>query len=97
MINKDAKVFCSLFGFFFIFTEITILMFGEGIMFGYRVFDNEIRLFALAGIGACIVSIILIFKDKNIGYLIFALVIAITLLVYFGHLIGWWPCEYCDL
>ena len=42
-------------------------------------------------------SMILIFKDKTVGYLILALSIVITLIVYFGHRMLWWPCEYCNL
>ena len=97
MINKGAKAFTGLFYSFFMFLEIILLLVGEGIMFGNRVFDNEIRLFALAGIVVSSMGIVLIFKDKNIGYLIISVTIVITLVIYFGHRMLWWPCEYCRM
>lgn len=97
MINKDLKAISGLFFGFFVFFEVVIFLFGEGIMFGIRVFDNEIRLFALSGIFVSSMGIVLILKDKNIGYLIVSVTILITLIIFFGHMMLWWPCPYCEL
>jgi hypothetical protein len=72
-------------------------MFGEGILFGIRVFDDVIRLHAVAMVIISSIGMVLIFKDKIIGYVIVALTMIITLMVYFGHRMLWWPCEYCSL
>ncbi len=97
MINIGNKIVASIVFGFFIFFEIMIFMFGEGIMFGYRVFNEIVRGYSTITIILSTFSIILIFKDKTSGYLIFILTIIVTLIIYFGHRMLWWPCEYCSM
>ncbi len=96
MINKGNKSLAGAFFGFFIFFEVILLIFGEGIMIGHRVF-LEIRIYSIVNIIISNISIILIFKDKTIGYLILILSMVIAFIVYFGHLMLWWPCDYCGI
>jgi preprotein translocase subunit SecY len=73
-----------------------MFMVGEGIMFGIRVFDDVIRYPTVIMIIVSSIGIVLIFKEKTIGYLIVILSILITLIIGFGHRMLWWPCEYCS-
>ena len=97
MINKGNKIVASIVFGFFIFIEIIFLMVGEGIMFGYRVFDEIVRGYSIITIVLSTISMILIFKDKTSGYLMLILTIIVTLIIYFGHRMLWWPCEYCNM
>lgn len=96
MINKKYKIISGIVFGFFVFMEITMFLVGEGVMFGIRVFDDVIRLHAGIMIIVSSIGIVLIFKDKIIGYVIVILPIVITLIIYFGHRMLWWPCEYCS-
>ncbi len=97
MNNKIIKIGCSIGISFHFFLLSTIFMLGEGILFGFRYFDNVIRMFTGIEMIISIVSIILIFKDKQIGYVLLALSILSTYIIIFGHRMLWWPCEYCRL
>jgi hypothetical protein len=71
-------------------------MVGEGILFGNRYFDDVIRTFTGIEMIISILSIVLIFKDKQIGYVLLAISILSTHIITFGHRMFWWPCEYCS-
>jgi len=71
-------------------------MVGEGILFGHRYFDDVIRTFTGIEMIISIASIVLIFKDKQIGYVLFAISILSAYIIAFGHRMFWWPCEYCS-
>ncbi len=72
-------------------------MVGEGILFGHRYFDDVIRTFTGIEMIISILSIVLIFKDKQIGYVLLTLSILSTYIIALGHRMFWWPCEYCGL
>ncbi|QMU55222.1 MAG: hypothetical protein GKS07_10205 [Nitrosopumilus sp.] len=95
MNRKTAKIGCSAIAGFHLFFLSTIFMVGEGILFGFRYFDDVIRIFTGIEMIISTVSIILIFKDKQMGYVILALSILSTYIIMFGHRMLWWPCEYC--
>jgi len=97
MNNKTAKIGCSVVTCFHLFLLSTIFMMGEGILFGFRYFDEIIRIFTGIEMIISIVSIVLIFKDKQMGYVFLALSILSTYIIAFGHHMLWWPCEYCRL
>ena len=71
-------------------------MVGEGILFGHRYFDDVIRIFTGIEIIILTVSIVLIFRDKQIGYVLLTISILSTYIIAFGHRMFWWPCEYCS-
>jgi len=71
-------------------------MMGEGILFGHRYFDETIRMFTGIEMIISILSIVLIFKDKRIGYVLLAISILSTYIVTLGHRMFRWPCEYCS-
>ena len=71
-------------------------MVGEGILFGHRYFDDIIRIFTGIEIIILTVSIVLIFRDKQIGYVLLTISILSTYIIAFGHRMFWWPCEYCS-
>ena len=96
MNNKIIKIGCSIGMSFHLFFLNTIFMVGEGILFGHRYFDDVIRTFTGIEIIISIVSIVLIFKDKQIGYVLLAISILSTYIIAFGHRMFWWPCEYCS-
>ena len=95
MNDKTVKIGCSTLTGFHLFFLSTIFMMGEGILFGFRYFDDVIRTFAGIEMVVSILSIVLIFKDKQIGYVLLALSILSTYIITFGHRMLWWPCEYC--
>ena len=97
MNNKTAKISCSAVTGFHLFFLSAIFMVGEGILFGHRYFDDVIRIFIGIEMIFSILSIVLIFKDKQIGYVLLALSILSTYITIFGHRMLWWPCEYCRL
>ena len=97
MKHKIVKIGCSTIFGFHLFLLSTIFMVGEGILFGFRYFDEVIRIFTGIEMIISIVSIILIFKDKQIGYVLLILSILSTYIITFGHRMLWWPCEYCRL
>ena len=95
MINKSGKILaCAIFIIYTIF-EYLMFMFGEAIMVGHRVVGADARIYAGIMMAVAAFSMILIFMDRAIGYLILGLSITITLVVYFGHHMFWWPCKYC--
>ncbi len=96
MNNKTVKTGCSVVTGFHLFLLSTIFLVGEGILFGHRYFDDVIRIFTGIEMVVSILSIVLIFKDKQIGYVILAISILSTYIVTFGHRMFWWPCEYCN-
>jgi len=97
MNNKTAKIGCFAAAGFYFFLLSTIFMMGEGILFGHRYFDETIRTFTGIEIVLSVVSVFLIFKDKQIGYILLAISILSTYIIAFGHRMFWWPCEYCRL
>jgi hypothetical protein len=96
MKNIDMKLLSTMFFGFFVFLEVVIFVIGEGTMVGYKVFDNTVRIYSVIMIVISIVSIVLIFKDKQAGYAILGFTILITMIVYFGHHLLLWPCEHCS-
>lgn len=97
MNNKITKIGCSVaIGFHLIWLSFGIMA-GEGILFGLRYFDEVIRIFNGAEIIISIVSVILIFKERKIGYILFAVTILSTYIIELGHWMLLWPCDYCRL
>jgi len=86
---KDADIKCLIgaFYFFFIIVELAILIEGKAIMLGVAYTGDFVRIFALGGMISSAFGMYLIFKDKNIGYLIVVVSIAITVTVYFGKML----------
>jgi hypothetical protein len=82
---------------FHLFWLFLIFIFGEGILFGHRYFDGIIRIFSGIEIIITIVSVILIIKNRKLGYVLLAISILSTVIIELGHLIHLWPCEYCNL
>jgi len=97
MNNKTVKICCSAITGFHLFLLSIIFMVGEGILFGHRYFDETIRTFTGIEIVLSAVSLFLIFKDKQVGYILLAISILSTYIITFGHRMLWWPCEYCRL
>ena len=95
MNNKTAKIGCSAIAGFHLFLLSTIFMTGEGILFGFRYFDETIRTFTGIEIVLSVVSLFLIFKGKQIGYVLLTVSILSTYVITLGHRMLWWPCEYC--
>ena len=90
------KIGCSVGTSLHLFFLSTIFMVGEGILFGHRYFDDVIRIFTGIEIIILTVSIVLIFRDKQIGYVLLTISILSTYIIAFGHRMFWWPCEYCS-
>ena len=88
-------IFFVLGGFHLLWLSIGIL-FGEGILFGFRVFE-EIQFFNIIQIFVTGLSIFLVIRNSNKGYIMFAVSLISTYLIQFGHHMYWWPCEYCRL
>lgn len=97
MNNKTVKIGCSAVTGFHLFLLSTIFMIGEGILFGIRYFDDVTRVFTGIEMAISVVSVVLIFKDKKIGYVLLALSVLSTYIITLGHRMLWWPCEYCNL
>ena len=97
MVNKSNKIIAGVFFSIFVLIEFLLIIAGEAIMMGHRVFDDVVRIYAGLMIAISAFSMLLIFKDKTVGYLILALPITLTTIVYLGHRMLWWPCEYCNL
>ncbi|MGH1568134.1 MAG: hypothetical protein ACRBBZ_02890 [Nitrosopumilus sp.] len=97
MNGKTAKIICSTVTGSHLFLLSTIFMVGEGILFGHRHFDDVIRIFAGIEIILSSVSLFLIFKEKQIGYVLLTVSVLSTYIIQFGHRMLWWPCEYCNL
>ena len=73
------------------------IMFGEGILFGIRVFE-ELQIFHVVQAILVGISGILIYKNQEKrGYVLLAVSILSTYITEFGHRMYWWPCEYCNL
>ena len=87
MKDADIKCFLGAFYFFFIITELVILIEGQAVMLGEAYTGDFVRLFALGGMVASGFGMYLVFKDKKIGYLIVVVSIAITVTVYFGEML----------
>ncbi len=87
MKDADIKCFTGAFYFFFILTELVILFEGKAVMLGEAYTGDFVRVFALGGILTSAFGMYLIFKDKNIGYLILVVSIAITVTIYFGEML----------
>jgi len=93
---KIIKISCSItISFHLLWLSVFILV-GEGILFGHRYFDETIRIFSGIEIILSIVSIILIFKEHKIGYLLLAITILSTYIIQLGHRIFLWNCDYCS-
>jgi hypothetical protein len=97
MNNKTAKIGYSAVTGFHLFLLSAIFMAGEGILFGHRYFDEVIRTFTGIEIVLSVMSLLLIFKEKQIGYVLLTVSILSTYIIQFGHRILWWPYEYCRL
>lgn len=87
MKDADIKCFIGAFYFFFIITELVILIEGQAVMLGEAYTGDSVRIFTLSGIVTSGFGMYLIFKDKKIGYLILVASIAITVTVYFGDML----------
>jgi len=85
MNNKTTKIGCFVITGFHLFLLNTIFMVGEGILFGFRYFDEIIRIFTGIEMIISIVSVVLIFKDKQMGYVLLALSILSTYIIALGH------------
>lgn len=97
MKTKVTKIGCSVAtGFHLLWLSFGIMA-GEGILFGLRYFDEVIRIFNGTEIIISVVSIILIFKERKIGYILFAVTILSTYIIQLGHWMFWWPCDYCSI
>ena len=97
MINKGAKALAGAVFAAFIFFEAVTMLFGEAIVMGYRILGEAVWAYAIIAIAASALSMIMIFRDRALGYLVLGLSVTVVLIVYFGHRIFWWPCEYCSL
>jgi hypothetical protein len=97
MNEKVVKTSCLAGVILHLFVLSTVFAFGDGILFGFRYFDEAIQAFTGIEMTASVVAIVLIFKDKQIGFVLLGLSIASTYVIQFGHRIFWWPCEYCRL
>ena len=97
MKTRNKKFLSSAIATLHLFLLTTIFMVGEGILFGHRYFDETIRIFAGTEIVLSIISIVLIFKEKQIGYVLLTLSVLSTYIIAFGHRIFLWPCDYCSL
>ena len=97
MINKSGKMLAGAIFVLFALFEFLMIMFGETIMVGHRIVGVEARIYPGSMIAVAAFSMILIFKDRTVGYLILGLSVTITLIVHFGHRMLWWPCGYCSL
>jgi len=85
MNNKTVKIGCSAVTGFHLFLLSTIFMVGEGILFGHRYFDEAIRTFTGIEIVLSAVAIFLIFKEKQMGYVLLATSVLSTYIIQFGH------------
>ena len=97
MKNKITKISCSVAISFHLLWLSFGIMAGEGILFGLRYFDEVIRIFNGTEIIISIVSVVLIFRERKIGYILFALTILSTYIIELGHWMLLWPCDYCTL
>ena len=93
---KITKIICSVAVSFHLLWLSVGFIVGEGILFGHRYFDEAIRSFSGIEIIISIVSIVLIFKERQIGYLLLALTILSTYIIQLGHRIFLWSCDYCS-
>ncbi len=96
MKNKITKIGCSVAVGFHLSWLSFGLVAGEGILFGHRYFDEVIRTFSGIEAIISIVSIILIFKERKIGYVLLAATILSTYIIELGHWMLLWPCDYCS-
>lgn len=96
MISISEKFIFTCIVAFHIFWLIIEFMFGEGILFGHRYFDNTIRLYAGFEILLTLASSVIIYKNNRIGYLFFAISVGSTLVIGWGHRLGLWYCSYCQ-
>jgi hypothetical protein len=96
MKSKLIKFGCSGIVAFHLLWLSILFIAGEGILFGHRYFDEIIRTFSVIEIILSIVSLILIFKEKSIGYVLLTISILSTYIIQLGHRMLWWPCDYCS-
>ena len=85
-----GAVFAAFAGF-----EALLLMYGEGILFGHRVYLDVLGPFILGALAASAASMLMICRNCDAGYPLLGLTIAATLVMQFGHWMLWWPCDYC--
>lgn len=97
MNSKTTKIACSAVTGLHLFLLGTIFMIGEGILFGHRYFDEVIRTFTGLEIVLFVMALFIIFKEKQIGYVLLAVSILSAYIIQFGHRMLWWPCKYCRL
>lgn len=95
MTSRGAKALAGAVFAFFVFLEAMTILFGEAIMVGHRVFDEAVMAYAGAMIAASALSMVMILTGRALGYLVLGLSVTVTLIVYFGHHMLLWPCEYC--
>ena len=97
MSGRGSKVAASVVFVAFAAFELLVLMYGEAIMFGHRVYLNVLGPFVLGVLAVSVASTCLIWMNRDVGYLLLGLVITVTLVVELGHRMMWWPCDYCSL
>ena len=85
MDNIVVKIGCFAIIVFHLFWLILGFMFGGGILFGHRYFDDVIRTFNGTQIMVTIVSLALIFKNKPVGFVLLAITILSTYIIELGH------------
>jgi len=85
MDNTVVKIGCFVIIVFHLFWLILGFMFGEGILFGHRCFDDVIRTFNGTQIMVTIVSLALILKNKPVGFVLLAITILSTYIIELGH------------
>ena len=99
--NKIIKLISTILAVIFgiLFTAYQILggAFGEGIVFGERLFNEFIMIPHFSMAVGSVISIILILKGKKQGYILLVSLTVIELVVFYGHRFGFWPCEYCAM
>ena len=96
MISTEKLIFAIIVP-FHIFWLIASFLFGEGILFGIRVVGDLLRIFVCIELVLTITSIVFIYKNNKIGYVLFTISLISTYVIEFGHRMGYWPCPYCEL
>ncbi len=97
IIRLISTILAVIYGIWFTAYQILTGAFGEGIVFGERLFNEYITIPHFSIAAGTILSIILILKGKKHGYILLASLSVITLVVFYGHRFGFWPCDYCAI
>ena len=97
IIRLISTILSVIFGILFTIYQILGGAFGEGVVFGERLFNEFIMIPHFSMAVGSVISIILILKGKKHGYILLASLAVIELVVFYGHRFGFWPCEYCAL